>query len=87
VFHVLIHLLAAAILVLIPTIWLGEPTWRAERSMTAVALLFALAYFGFAIYLLVSELATKRASLERIPSAGVVSFGGAFMLLAIVEWL
>ena len=80
------HALAAAVLVVVPGLLLGEAIWRAEYSILLILGLFAALYFLCAIGLLLSGASEAQAGWWRIPLAGLAAFGAGFMLQAAAIW-
>jgi cytochrome c2 len=84
--RILEHSLAAALLVVVPSLWLGEALWRAELSTVFIVVIFAGSYFVCAVALIQSHRPDARPDLRRVLLGGIAAFGIAFMFLAFAEW-
>lgn len=83
---ILTHALAAAVLLVIPSLWLGKALWLANPWAVLIALVFAFCYFVSAVVLLWREATETRPGLWRVINGGIVAFGAAFILLVFAEW-
>ena len=80
------HALAAAVLMVVPSLLLGQAIWRAEYSILLILGLFAALYFLCAIGLLLSGASEAQGRWWRILLAGLAAFGAGFMLQAAAIW-
>ncbi|MDH4260683.1 MAG: hypothetical protein OEW16_10355, partial [Gammaproteobacteria bacterium] len=84
--RILEHSLAAALLVVVPSLWLGKALWWAELSTVFIVVFFAGSYFVCAVVVLLSCRTKARPGLWRVVLGGIAAFGIAFMVLAFAEW-
>lgn len=80
-----VHLAAAAAIVLVATLWAGRSAWNPRSPATVVALLFAGAYLLAALPLHFSRRGTEP-GLARVALYGLAAYGGAFAVIAFVQW-
>jgi cytochrome c2 len=81
----LVHLAAAAALVLVPALWAGRPAWNPRGPTTWFALLFAAAYLAVALPPVLGRRPAEP-GLPRIALQGLAAFGGVFVVLAFAQW-
>lgn len=85
--QVLIHALAAALLLGLPALVSGRPLLRPPAlAILLIIGSFSAAYFACAMYLLATEAHGSRTSPWRILSAGMAAIGCALLFLAIARW-
>ena len=84
--RVLVHLLAAALLVLVPSLWVGSAFWHARGPTTPIVLLFAASYLVCALALIPGPRTEPQAGLGRVVICGITAFGAAFIILAFAQW-
>ncbi len=81
----LVHLVAAAALVLVPALWAGRPAWNPRGPTTWFALLFAAAYLAVALPPVLGRRPAEP-RLSRIVLNGFAAFGSAFVVLVFAQW-
>ncbi len=86
VLRVLIHLMAAAALVLLPALWARSAAWQPNRLIGLVVLLFAVAYLAVALPPALARRAQER-GVARTALLGLAAFSGVFVAVALVQWL
>jgi cytochrome c2 len=84
--RVIEHSLAAALLVLVPSLWLGRSVWRAPLPAILIIAGFAAAYFICAMVLTWRRPSDAPMNLRRVLLGGTTAFGVAFILLAFAQW-
>lgn len=89
ILRLLVHLLAAAALILIPSLLAIWPGWNPRGPtilfVSLFVFLFALAYLVVALPLVLGGQASEP-GLERVALLGIAAFGGAFAIVAFAQW-
>ena len=85
VLRVGVHLLAAAALVLVSSLWAGRVVWNPRGPTTLFSLLFAAAYVGAALALVLGRRSPEPGP-GRVALCGMAAFGCAFVVLALAQW-
>jgi cytochrome c2 len=85
--QVLIHALAAALLIVLPALVSGRPLMRPPAMPILLTVgSFAAAYFACSMILLATEARGSRTTILRILVGGMAAIGGALLFLTIAQW-
>lgn len=85
VLPLLVHLLAAASLLLVPSLCAIRGGWHPARQSAGVALLFAAAYLCVALPLVLGRNSGERVTVRAL-LRGLAAFSGAFVVVALAQW-
>lgn len=84
-FPLLVHLAAAATLVLVPLLWASRVAWSPRGPATLFALLFAVAYLAAALPIALKRRPSEP-GLARTFLYGIAAFGCSFILFELAKW-